>query len=92
MSHPGVIHRCSFCGETFEIDKDDPHWSTGRGPFCPNRPPPAIAQQDLTKSDLTPTEHDHVINHVARCRKHNTVRAHADEPCWKCWKERKAAS
>ena len=29
------VHRCGFCGKTFEIKPDDPHWSTGRGPLCP---------------------------------------------------------
>ena len=28
-------HRCGFCGQTFQITADDPHWSTGRGPLCP---------------------------------------------------------
>jgi hypothetical protein len=34
---PGVevVHRCGLCGETFQITRDDPHWSTGRGPICP---------------------------------------------------------
>ena len=31
-----VVHRCGLCGRTFQISKDDPHWSTGRGPICPN--------------------------------------------------------
>lgn len=30
-----VVHRCGICGKTFEITSDDPHWSTGRGPICP---------------------------------------------------------
>jgi len=30
-----VTHRCGLCGKTFQISKDDPHWSTGRGPICP---------------------------------------------------------
>lgn len=30
-----VVHRCGLCGQTFQISKDDPHWSTGRGPICP---------------------------------------------------------
>jgi hypothetical protein len=29
------VHVCGMCGETFEISKTDPHWSTGRGPICP---------------------------------------------------------
>ena len=28
---------CMFCGQTFQIAPDDPHWSTGRGPICPQR-------------------------------------------------------
>ncbi len=32
-----VINVCGECGETFEISKDDPHWSTGKGPICPTR-------------------------------------------------------
>ena len=31
-----VVHRCGLCGQTFQISKDDPHWSTGRGPICPD--------------------------------------------------------
>jgi hypothetical protein len=31
------IHVCGLCGKTFEISDDDPHWSTGRGPICPDR-------------------------------------------------------
>jgi hypothetical protein len=30
-----VVHRCGICGEVFQICPDDPHWSTGRGPICP---------------------------------------------------------
>jgi hypothetical protein len=30
-----LVHRCGFCGQTFRIATDDPHWSTGRGPICP---------------------------------------------------------
>lgn len=30
-----VINVCGECGDTFKISKDDPHWSTGRGPLCP---------------------------------------------------------
>lgn len=30
-----VVNVCDECGDTFEISKDDPHWSTGRGPICP---------------------------------------------------------
>ena len=29
-------HVCGLCGKTFQITKDDPHWSTGRGPICPD--------------------------------------------------------
>jgi hypothetical protein len=93
-----VVHRCGFCGETFQIKADDPHWSTGRGPLCPNRTPIEAATGSatdvatlaavLTAADLSPTDSDHVINCFARCRVHNTIRAHGDEPCWKCWKER----
>lgn len=32
-----VENRCGFCGQTFQIAPDDPHWSTGRGPICPER-------------------------------------------------------
>ena len=34
---PGVevAHVCGICGEAFRITRDDPHWSTGRGPICP---------------------------------------------------------
>lgn len=28
-------HRCGICGQTFQITRNDPHWSTGRGPLCP---------------------------------------------------------
>lgn len=31
-----VVHVCGMCGKTFEIRDDDPHWSTGRGPICPD--------------------------------------------------------
>lgn len=31
-----IEHRCGICGQTFQISKDDPHWSTGRGPICPD--------------------------------------------------------
>lgn len=31
-----VVNVCGLCGKTFEITKDDPHWSTGRGPICPD--------------------------------------------------------
>lgn len=78
-----VINRCGFCGETFKIAADDPHWSMGRGPLCPNRPPADVPA--LTSSDLSTTAHDHVIKRFARCRKHNTIRVHADAPCWQCW-------
>ena len=78
-----ITNRCGFCGETFQIDKNDPHWSTGRGPLCPNRTPADVPS--LTAADLLPTEHDHVINHFARCRTHNTIRVYDDAPCWKCW-------
>jgi hypothetical protein len=30
-----VVNRCGICGQTFQISRDDPHWSTGRGPICP---------------------------------------------------------
>lgn len=30
------VNRCGICGKTFEIRSDDPHWSTGRGPICPD--------------------------------------------------------
>lgn len=43
----------------------------------------------LSASDLLPTEHDHVVNGVAHCRKHDTLRDCADEPCWQCWHERR---
>ena len=26
---------CGLCGVMFEINADDPHWSSGRGPICP---------------------------------------------------------
>ncbi len=86
-----VVNRCGFCGEIFQIDKSDPHWSTGRGPLCPNRPPvpPGAVPDELTTADLTPTEHDHVINDFARCRIHNTIRAYKEEPCWRCWHDRR---
>jgi hypothetical protein len=29
------VHLCGICGRTFQITRDDPHWSTGRGPSCP---------------------------------------------------------
>lgn len=32
-----VENRCGFCGQAFQIAPDDPHWSTGRGPICPER-------------------------------------------------------
>ena len=32
-----VENRCGFCGQTFQIAPSDPHWSTGRGPLCPQR-------------------------------------------------------
>lgn len=32
----GVANICGDCGQEFQISKDDPHWSTGRGPICPN--------------------------------------------------------
>ena len=88
MSSTDVIHRCGFCGETFEIDDDDPHWVTGRGPLCPNYPPVDIAIPALTARELRTTEYDLVIKRFARCQKHNTIRAHGDAPCWKCWAER----
>lgn len=84
-----VINRCGFCGEIFQINRSDPHWSTGRGPLCPNRPPSVVPA--LIEADLLPTAHDHVVKHVARCRRHNTIRAHTDEPCWKCWHERRTS-
>jgi hypothetical protein len=31
------VNRCGFCGQTFRIAADDPHWSMGRGPICPTR-------------------------------------------------------
>ena len=31
-----VVNRCGICGKTFQITADDPHWSTGRGPICPD--------------------------------------------------------
>lgn len=31
-----VVNRCGICGKTFQITPDDPHWSTGRGPICPD--------------------------------------------------------
>lgn len=34
------INVCGLCGKTFEISDDDPHWSTGRGPICPDREAP----------------------------------------------------
>ena len=85
-THRNVINRCGFCGETFKIDPTDPHWSMGRGPLCPNRRPDGVIAQ--TTDDLLPTARDHVINRFARCREHNTIRVHAEEPCWKCWTER----
>jgi hypothetical protein len=33
----GVENRCGICGQTFQIAPNDPHWSTGRGPICPER-------------------------------------------------------
>lgn len=30
-----VVHRCGVCGQIFQISRDDPHWSTGRGHICP---------------------------------------------------------
>jgi hypothetical protein len=32
-----AVNLCGLCGETFEISKTDPHWSSGRGPICPKR-------------------------------------------------------
>ncbi len=32
-----AVNLCGLCGETFEISKADPHWSSGRGPICPKR-------------------------------------------------------
>jgi hypothetical protein len=42
---PGVevVNICGLCGQTFRITKDDPHWSTGRGPICPNPEPEKTA-------------------------------------------------
>ena len=80
-----VVHRCGFCGETFEISDNDPHWQTGREPLCPNRPPADVPT--LTEADRLPTTHDHVIKAWARCRKHNTIRKHAEAPCWQCRQE-----
>lgn len=42
---PGVevANICGLCGQTFRITKDDPHWSTGRGPICPNPEPEKTA-------------------------------------------------
>ena len=34
------INVCGLCGKTFEISDDDPHWTTGRGPICPDREAP----------------------------------------------------
>ena len=34
------VHVCGQCGQTFQITKDDPHWSTGRGPICPTERKP----------------------------------------------------
>ena len=30
-----VMNVCGLCGKTFRIADDDPHWSTGLGPICP---------------------------------------------------------
>jgi hypothetical protein len=34
-----AVNVCGFCGQTFQIAPDDPHWSTGRGPICPKDAP-----------------------------------------------------
>lgn len=34
-----LVHHCGICGRTFQITRDDPHWSTGRGPICPTERP-----------------------------------------------------
>jgi hypothetical protein len=34
-------HLCGMCGELFQIDDDDPHFATGRGPICPKSAPSA---------------------------------------------------
>jgi hypothetical protein len=31
------VNLCGFCGKNFEISRNDPHWSTGRGPICPEQ-------------------------------------------------------
>jgi DNA-directed RNA polymerase subunit RPC12/RpoP len=31
-----VVNRCAICGKTLQSTLDDPHWSTGRGPICPD--------------------------------------------------------
>lgn len=36
-----AVNLCGLCGETFEISRTDPHWSSGRGPICPKRTPKA---------------------------------------------------
>lgn len=39
---PGVevVHHCGICGRPFQLAPDDPHWSTGRGPICPEATKP----------------------------------------------------
>jgi hypothetical protein len=31
-----IVNVCGICGQNFRIADDDPHWSTGRGPICPD--------------------------------------------------------
>lgn len=31
-----VVNVCGICGKSFQIAADDPHWSTGLGPICPD--------------------------------------------------------